>query len=389
MTAAYHAARQGRRVLLIDRKRPPGEKILLSGGGRCNVLPIVVDPASYTTDSSPHTLRKILLSWPLSEVQAFLEGPVGLRLTEDRKTGKTYPFAGGGKEVRDRLLAAAKAAGAELRTGRCVVEVAPSERRSVILEGGEGILADRVILATGGLSYPETGSDGIGLEIARRLGHSVVEAYPALVALRSRNVAHHALAGLSLEVILRIGEGQSRTEARGDFLFTHRGYSGPVVLNLAHRASRALLAGERPPITVSWGGKAEQEWKEILSAPGKKSLHGLLREELPDRLVGVLLEELGLSSRRAAELRGPERRGLVQALTTYLLTWRRTGGFDEAEVTGGGVPLAEVDPKTLESRVAPRVHFAGEVLDAFGPIGGTNFLWAFVTGKLAGEGAAG
>ena len=389
MTAAYHAARRGRRVVLIDRAKPPGAKILLSGGGRCNVLPRQVEASSYTTDSSPHTLRKILLSWPLPEVRAFLEGPVGLRLTEDRKTGKVYPFAGGGKEVRDRLLAAARGAGAELRTGRRVVDLQPDERRSVVLEDGEGILAGRVVLATGGLSYPETGSDGTGLEIARRLGHSLVEPYPALVALRSRNVAHHALAGLSLPVALRVGEGREAVEAQGDFLFTHRGYSGPVVLNLAHRAARALQAGERLPITVSWGAKSEPEWIEILSSPRGRTLRALLRQALPDRLVVLLLEELGLVSRRGAELRGPERRSLLQALTAYRLTWRRAGGFDEAEVTGGGVPLAEVDPKTLESRLSPRVHFAGEILDAFGPIGGTNFLWAFVTGKLAGEGAAG
>ena len=389
MTAAYHAARQGMRVLLVDRKRPPGAKILLSGGGRCNILPSAVDPTSYTTDSSPHTLRKILLSWPLPEVRSFLEGPIGLRLTQDRKTGKVFPFAGGGQEVRERLLSAVRQAGAELRTGASVIGVAPNERRSVLLEGGEGILATRIVLATGGLSYPETGSDGTGLEIARRLGHTIVEPYPALVPLRSRNVAHHALAGVSVEVLLRIGEGKGHAEARGAFLFTHRGYSGPVVLNLSHHASRAAQRGCRPPITVSWLGRTEKEWAAVLATPGRRTVRGLLRESLPDRLVDLILGELDLGSAGTATLDRGSRGRLLQALTSYPLPIRRAEGFDVAEVTGGGVPLAQIDPRTLESRVASRVHFCGEILDAFGPIGGTNFLWAFVTGRLAGNGAAG
>jgi hypothetical protein len=388
MTAAYYAARSGRRVLLLDRKTPPGEKILLSGGGRCNVLPRSVDPSSYTTDSSPHTLKKILLSFPLPEVRAFLEGPVGLRLVEDKKAGKVYPATGGGKEVRDRLLAAAKRAGAFVRTGTSVVDLAPKERRRVVLDRGESIVAERAVLATGGLSYPKTGSDGAGLEIARRLGHHVIEPYPALVSLRGGSPAHHRLAGLSLPVTLRLGTGKGAASSSGDFLFTHRGYSGPVVLNLAHHAARAALAGEHPPITVSWGEKTKEDWEEILSGLGKRTVRGLLKEALPDRLVDLLLEELGLLSARMATLRRDERRRLLSSLADYPLPWRRCGGFSEAEVTGGGVPLAEVDSRTLESRMAPRSYLCGEILDAFGPIGGTNFLWAFVTGRLAGEGAS-
>jgi len=387
MTAAYHAARRGGRVLLVDRKRPPGEKLLLSGGGRCNVLPQEVDPRSFTTDSSPHTLRKILLSWPLTEVRAFLEGPIRLRLTEDRRTGKVFPVTGGGREVRDRLLAAARDAGAELRAGATVVDVDPSERRSVLLQGGERLVADRVVLASGGLSYPQTGSDGLGLEIARRLGHTLVEPYPALVPLRSRDSAHHALAGVSIDALLRVGEGKGHVEARGGFLFTHRGYSGPVVLNLSHAVSRALLRGDRPSVTVSWLDRTEDDWEARLARSRRRTVRAFLEESLPDRLADLLLRETDLSDARTATLGRTDRRRLLHALVSYPLPWRRTEGFDVAEVTGGGIPLGETSPRTLESRIAPRVRFCGEILDAFGPIGGANFLWAFVTGRLAGEGA--
>jgi predicted Rossmann fold flavoprotein len=388
MTAAYHAARARCRVLLLDRNKRPGEKILLSGGGRCNILPReMVDPRSYTTDSSKNTLKNILLSWPLPEVRAFLEGPIGLRLIEQRRTGKVYPLFGGGKEVRDRLLSAVRRSGVTVRTGASVAEVSPSERRRIVLEQGETIVADRVVLATGGLSYPRTGSDGTGHRIARALGHHLVEPYPALVALRGGSVAHHSLAGLSLPVRLTVGTGRSRVQAYGNFLFTHRGYSGPVVLNLGHIAARAALSGEHPAITVSWSTMSEEDWKEALSPRGK-TVRGVLKEVLPDRLVDVLLAEIGLSTAKLATLRREERGRLISSLVSYPLPWKHSGGWSEAEVTGGGVSLSEVDPTTLQSRVTPSLYLCGEILDAFGPIGGTNFLWAFVTGKLAGEGAA-
>ncbi|MCD5416703.1 aminoacetone oxidase family FAD-binding enzyme [Candidatus Bipolaricaulota bacterium] len=388
MVAAYHAARAGCRVILLDRNRRPGEKILLSGGGRCNILPReTVDPSSYTTDSSPHTMRKILSSWPLPEVRSFLEGPVGLRLIEQRRTGKVYPLFGGGEEVRDRLLAAVRRSTVVVRTGKRVIEISPSERRRVVLEEGEAIVADRVVLSTGGVSYPRTGSDGAGHEIARALGHHLVEPYPALVALRGGNAAHHDLAGLSIYARLTAGSGKTRVQAQGDFLFTHRGYSGPVVLNIAHVAARAALADEHVPITVAWGRMNEQDWEEAL-VPSGKTVRGTLKEVLPDRLIDLLLAELNLSTAKLATLRRDDRKRLLSALLSYPLPWRRSGGWNEAEVTGGGVSLGDIDPRSLESRVVPGLYLCGEILDAFGPIGGTNFLWAFVTGKLAGEGAA-
>ncbi len=388
MIAAYHAARSGSRVLIIDRMRPPGQKILLSGGGRCNILPLrLVDPSAYVSDSSVNILKKIILSWPLAEVRAFLSGPIGLKLIDKRKTGKVFPLFGGGEEVRNHMLAVVRQSGVEVRTGSAVVDIQPSQRRSVVLENGDSIVAERVILATGGMSYPQTGSDGTGFEIARRLGHSIVDPYPALVSLRGGSPAHHQLAGLSIPVTLSTGEGRSRLSVCGDFLFTHRGYSGPAVLNIAHVAARAADADESPKIEVAWSDRGAEEWEEIL-APSGKTVRGVLKESLPDRLVDLLLDELELTNARLATLTRVDRKRLIAALTHYPLPWRRAGGWNEAEVTGGGVALSEVEPRTMRSRIVPQLYFCGEILDAFGPIGGTNFLWSFVTGKLAGKGAA-
>jgi len=387
LIAAIRAARRGAHTALIDRMDEPGRKIVLSGGGRCNILPLRADPAAYTTDSSPNTLRKILRSWPLDEVRAFLDQEIGLTLGEESGTGKLFPTDGGGRGVLERLLAAVRDAGARLMTGRTVRSIEPGTPHRLRGDDGVEIRASKVLLATGGLSYPRTGSDGLGLRMARDLGHAIVEPYPALVALRGRSPAHRELAGLSVPVVLTVGEGKEAVRLTGDFLFTHRGYSGPAVMNVAHLAARAERAGRPLSIVVSWGGGKGEKWAERLS-PGRRTVRRVLREEIPERLVLSLLSELDLLDARTATLSKDDRRRLIDALTAYPLPWTSTAGFDEAEVTGGGVRLSEVDPRTLESRIVPGLHLCGEILDAFGPIGGHNFLWAFVTGKLAGDGAA-
>jgi len=387
MTAAIYAARAGARTLLLEGGPEVGRKILLSGGGRCNVLPTAVDPRTFVTDGSLHTLRKILLSWPLDEVRAFLEGAIGLRLIDQKRTGKVFPAEGGGAAVRERLLGAVRRSGVSVSPRSKVVEIRPDQRRRVVLQGGDRIVAERVIVATGGRSYPATGSDGSGFEIVAQLCHTVITPYPALVSLRTAEAGHRALAGISVPVRLTIGEGASRRTETGDFLFTHRGYSGPVVLNCAHVAARGALRGEHPPVRAAWLGRTAEEWAELLGA-SDLTVRRALREILPRRLADRLLEEVPLPDERAAVLSRGDRNRLLSALAAYRLPWSKVGGFEEAEATGGGVSLEEVDSRTLRSRIVPRVFFCGEVLDSFGPIGGTNFLWAFVTGRLAGTAAA-
>ncbi len=382
LTAAYFAARAGARVILLDRRNPPAQKIRISGGGRCNILPAHVDSSAYTTDSSPYIVRNILRAFPLAEAWAFLTGPIGLDLFQERE--KVYPH-GGGEEAQRRFIAAVRHYGAVLRTPADVIGV---KKGHIILKTGEKVLAARIILATGGMSYPRTGSDGTGYKIARRLGHTVIDPYPALVALRGGTEAHHALAGVSVPVRLTVGTSKAQQKGEGDFLFTHRGYSGPVVLNLGHIAARARMRGEHPSITVTWNRMGEDDWEEVLSPTGK-TVRGRLREFLPIRLVDLLLNETDIdNNEKLAQLRRGARRRLVAALSAYPLPWTGTEGFGRAEVTGGGVDLREIDPKTMRSRVHPWLYLCGEILDAFGPIGGNNFLWAFATGKLAGVGAA-
>lgn len=395
----------GARIVVVERSRDGGRKILISGGGRCNVLPSRLDPAHYVTASSPNTLRKLLLSWPLPEQRAFFEEELGIPLALEPETGKLFPVSNRARDVRDALVDAAREAGAHLLFQRSVEGLGhpagagdgdgmPTDPAQAVwqvtLDGGEVLRTRRVILASGGLSVPATGSDGTGLRLVEWLGHTVHPTYPALTPLLADPPVHGHLAGVSLPVTLRAPgagkrRGEGRPEAEGGFLFTHRGYSGPSVLNLSHFAVQAREQSRPQPVTVAWTGDDAETWDGRLQEAGSGPVTSLLRRHLPQRLADHLLEEAGIPADRSlARLRRDERRRLAELLGAFPLPWTGDEGYRKAEVTGGGVALNEVDPRTMESRVAPGLHLCGEILDAFGPIGGYNFAWAWATGRSAG-----
>jgi predicted Rossmann fold flavoprotein len=378
-------------VALLERTRDGGRKILISGGGRCNVLPSALDESRFVTDSSANTLRLILRSWPLQEQIRFFDERLGLQLTREAESGKLFPRSNKARDVRDALLREASRLGATLRFG---VEVTGIERCSlgarwsVSVAGEAPLEADAVVLATGGLSVPQTGSDGTGLRIAAALGHEMHPTYPALTPLTANAPAHAALAGISGTVTLRATEARRRWETTGGFLFTHRGYSGPTVLDLSHLAVRARLEGRAQELTVQWTSEDAAAWDAALQQGGTVHVGTLVRRALPERLAAMILTSAQVEgSTPVAQLRREERRRLVEALTAMPLPWTGDEGYRKAEVTGGGVALSEIDPRTMESRREAGLFLCGEMLDAFGPIGGYNFLWAWVTGRAAGIGA--
>ena len=390
--AAISAAEDGRPVLLLESTDNGGRKIVISGGGRCNVLPSRASAAQFVTASSPNTLRKILLSWPLAEQRRFFEETLGIPLALEEETGKLFPVSNRSRDVRDGLYDFARRRGVEIAFSTRVSALKPpaGDRPWRLETSGGEIRAASVILATGGLSVPASGSDGAGLRIAERLGHTIHPTYPALTPLVCDPPRHAHLAGISLSVGLDAPLGRGRFSTRGGFLFTHRGYSGPAVLDVSHLAVRSLQDGARPQeIFVRWTDASAEEWDRRLRDGGAGVVGPLLRRHLPDRLADQLLLEASVDPARAlAELRREERAALVAVLTRYLLPWTGDEGYKKAEVTGGGVALSEVDPRTLESRLRPGLYLCGEMLDAFGPIGGYNFLWAWATGRAAGLGAA-
>ena len=409
--AAIFAARSGRshvrsglRVLLLERTRDGGRKILMSGGGRCNVLPSAIEPSQFVTASSPHTLKKLLLSWPLQEQRRFFEEELDLPLALEPETGKLFPVSNKSRDVRDRLRDMAERDGAELRFDSYVTGLEAESRTlgkadatahpdqaawRIRLQGGAEIRAARVVIATGGLSVPATGSDGTGLDLVRRLGHTIHDTYPALTPLTAEPHRYAALTGISLPVTIEAPGPKRKLVTSGGFLFTHKGYSGPAVLNVSHLAVLSRRSGGDPQkIYVRWTTSDGEQWDRILRQ-GEGTLLGLLRPHLPARLAETLLEVAGIDGRtQRSRLRREERLRLVEALTRHALPWTGDEGYKRAEVTGGGVALNEIDPRTMESRLCPGLFLCGEILDAFGPIGGYNFAWAWATGRAAGLGAA-
>jgi predicted Rossmann fold flavoprotein len=275
----------------------------------------------------------------------------------------------------------AESRAATLQFNTTVTGVAPAERGFTLDTSSGPIHCDRVVLATGGLSVPATGSDGIGLRIARELGHEIVETYPALTPLVAGSDRHAALSGVSLPVRLRAKDAGRPIEAQGGFLFTHRGYSGPCVLDISHVTTR----GDSPSIRVQWSPLSSRQWEELFTNTPDIAITTVLSRHLPLRLGEQLLLEAGLPlDRRTSSLKRSERVALIEALTSYVLPWTGNEGYKKAEVTGGGIRLTEVDSKTLESRKVKGLYLCGEMLDAFGPIGGHNFSWAWATGRAAG-----
>jgi predicted Rossmann fold flavoprotein len=387
--AAISAASAGADTVLLERTADGGRKILISGGGRCNILPAQLDESRFVTDSSTATLRKIVRSWPLAEQIAFFERELMLPLVEETESGKLFPASHRARDVRDGLLALAGRRGARFCPNASVTSASPTARGwKVELESGTPLEADAVILATGGLSVPRTGSDGRGLQIAEQLGHTLHPTYAALTPLTATPPPFGHLAGISLPVTITARDGRRTATATGGFLFTHHGYSGPAVLDVSHVAVRADPEPSAQ-IRVRWTGLDESAWEAALRPDGSRTVLGTLRGRLPERLALALLGVAGVDpARPLAQLRRGERLRFVETLVRGVLPWTGHEGYKKAEVTGGGVSLAEIDPRTMESRRHRGLFLCGEMLDAFGPIGGYNFLWAWVTGRAAGLGAA-
>jgi predicted Rossmann fold flavoprotein len=395
----------GRRIVVLESASKPGAKILISGGGRCNVTNAAVSAGDFA-GSSPAAIAKVLRRFDVAETRRFFQA-LGVELKEEPR-GKLFPVGDRARTVLDALLAALAAAGATLQRGARVERIERQDRADgkpgdFRLAGDFGaVTAARVVLATGGMSLPETGSDGHGYALARALGHTTTAAiFPALVplclpgdhflgALRGVSVPEAALE-------LRSSTGRRLRTDKGPLLLTHFGLSGPVVLD----ASRHFLAARRDDPGVSL---AVSFWPDVTTTTSDldRELTGLrpaqalahLKRALPERLARALLAAAAAAAGAAESalppaepLRREVRQALARAVTDLALPIAADRGFRYAEVTAGGVPLAEVDLATMESRRVPGLYFTGEILDVDGRIGGFNFQWAWASGYTAGVAA--
>jgi predicted Rossmann fold flavoprotein len=388
LTAAIFARRSApnARIVLLDGAPRIGAKILISGGGRCNVTHDVVTRDDF--NGNRNSIAKVLRTFTVDETVAWF-AELGVTMKRE-ETGKLFPTTDRARTVLDALLAACD--GVEIRTNARVVSCefgghrpskAAAAAAALQIASGESIDARRVILATGGRSVPKTGSDGSGYALARSLGHTVGEVFPALVPLVLEDGQWMTkLSGTSLdaELSVRTDNGRVLVRHRGSMLFTHFGLSGPVVLDISRHwiASRGLLFANFLP------GNTFESIEATLVHETRRNpratVASVLRGRVPERLLNAIAGEPVPLAKVAKE----ERRRIVRAFVDVPIPVIRDRGFDYAEVTADGVPLSEVELSTMASRRCDGLYLCGEILDVDGRIGGYNFQWAWASGRLAG-----
>ena len=392
LMAAIWAGRSGRPAVVLDGARVLGAKILVSGGGRCNVTHDHVDERDYA-GSSPAAIRRVLrrLDVPRT-IEFFADLGVALKREE---TGKLFPVTDQARTVLDALLTGARDVGAELRHPWRVEGIERVEGGGYRVRAEQGdLLARRVILATGGRSLPRSGSDGVGLAMAEALGHgSTPHLVPALVGLTvAEGCFVRELSGLATNARLEVRSGSGRRlhALTGATLCTHFGLSGPGPMDISRYWQLALLDDPGATLVVSWLPEETPEALDgALQGLGGTSVSRHLGQRLPARLARALCALAEVDPNATGHtLRREERRALVRAVLETPLPVTGTRGWSNAEATAGGVPLTEVQLDTMESRVAPGLFLCGEVLDVDGRIGGYNFQWAWASGYVAGVGAA-
>ena len=396
LMAAGTAAAGGTRVVLLERMDRVGLKLGLTGKGRCNLtnlLPVRQMLPHY--GAAARFLRPSLGGFCNRTLIAFFE-ELGVPTVVERG-GRVFPQATNAPGVARALRRWVRGTGVRIVTGARVERILVEKSRVIGAWAGDDFYrGDCVILATGGMSYPRTGSTGDGFRLAAELGHSVVPLRPALVPLQVP-AEHWArdLAGLALKNVRvqALAAGRDLGNEFGEMLFTHTGVSGPIVLTLSRVVVDALRAGL--PVELSIDLKPALDVRKLdrrllreLDAAGRRQIGGLLKNLLPRRLVSVCLAAIGIPfDRRADQCTREERRRLLGWLKAVPVEISEPGPAEEAIVTAGGVSLKEVEPKSMASRLVRGLYFAGEILDIDADTGGYNLQAAFSTGRQAGQAA--
>jgi predicted Rossmann fold flavoprotein len=334
----------------------------------------------------------VLSAFPAAEAAAFFR-EIGVALHEE-PGGKLFPDTNRARTVVDALLREAGRAGVHIETNRRVTGVERAGDGFRLATSRGPLEARRLVIATGGLSIPKSGSDGAGYAFARALGHSVVRTTPALAPLVVDGGFHAELKGASLPVEIAVfADGRKPQRVRGPLLFTHFGVSGPAALDASRFWHRASVEGRGVRVALSFlpdeTFESADAWlvAEARKAP-RRSVEATLAQRLPAALAESLVRHQRLEGTPLGRFGRDERRALVHALVEQPLAVRDSRGYNYAEVTSGGVALDEVKAATLESRLVPGLHFVGEILDVDGRIGGFNFQWAWSSGFVAGRALA-
>jgi predicted Rossmann fold flavoprotein len=385
---AINSCQPGKKILLLEKKSSPGRKLLISGSGHCNITH-GGDISAFFDHYGGHGrfLRPALLSFTNLDLISFFAAR-GLAMAED-KNGKVFPESMRSRDVLNILVEECRSKNISLECGCDVLSVNREGDGFLICCTRRAFKSRILVIATGGRSYPATGSTGDGYGFAADLGHSIVETAPALVPVFVKDYPFSELSGLSFPNLnISLYRQKRIVEAKGDLLFTHQGLSGPVILDLSRHIrpgdtlKLSFLPEEMRPAMHEWlMKKAGEEGARKLGAVLAASPY---LEHLPTRLIKRILELQKIpADMGSAHLSREMRQLLVERLAGFPMVVTRLGGYDQAMVTRGGVELLEVNPKTMESRLVKGLFLIGEVLDIDGDTGGYNLQAAFSTAMLA------
>ena len=390
MMAAITARKSGKEVVILERKDRILKKVLITGNGRCNITNVNANISNYF-GKNISSVENILNSFNPQDTMDFFNG-LGIICNEENR-GKVYPLSGQASSVVDALRFEAERLGIKIETEFYVRKIEKEGFKfKIYSEDRKKIEAGRVIIAAGGQSYPELGSNGSGFELAKELGHSVTKLSPSIVQLKTEKHQVKGLQGIKTDVaVTAYGDNKKICTYDGELLFTDYGISGNVVFNI----SFVMPLYKNVEFEIDFMEKFDyNELYEILKERKKMMSHltmenyfnGMINKKLGQFLSKVSgIEKL---SKPVKDLNDSEIRKLCTVLKKYRIKILDTTGFKNAQVTAGGVSLDEVNSETLESKIVKGLYFSGEVLDVYGECGGFNLQWAWASGYIAGKNAA-
>lgn len=393
MMAAGRAGELGARVLLLEKNSKLGNKLLITGKGRCNISNTIKDTRKIVKQFGENGkfLFSALNVFSTEDTVSFFES-LGLATKEERG-GRIFPENDSAEEVLDSLLKYLEKGKVEVRTNIIVKDFLLEEKKisRLLTFSGEEIVADNYLIATGGKSYPGTGSTGDGYIWAEKMGHKIVNPVPSLTPIILKEPYIKELEGLSLKnVQISLMKDKKKLDSQfGEAIFTEDGMSGPVIMDLSknvslyQNADLKILIDFKPVLDFSdLDKRILKDFQENNNKIFKNSLDGLL----PQKLIPIIVKLSGIKEDKKVNLVSrDERKRLVHLLKEFTLEVRGVRGFPKAIVTSGGISLGEVDPKTMKSKIVPNLYFVGEVLDLDGPTGGYNLQVCWSTGFCAGN----
>lgn len=394
MMAAISAAQSGKKVVLVEKNPKLGVKLLLTGGGRCN-LTHIEEKRSFCSrfGKDGDFLLSPFSVFGVKETMEFFEkNGVELMTQGD----KVYPASEKAKDVLSVLISSMKKNKVNILLSSTVQEIKKEEKRivSVVLSNGKELMADKYIICTGGKSYPVTGSTGEGFFWAKRLGHSVNDLKPALTPVETKEEWTKTLQGISLEgvSVSLVQNGKTVKEEKGEILFTHFGLSGPLILNISRTIGDLMAKGRVKIVIDLLPGIIEESDKYLQKILGKnRNKHVLkcLSDFFPEKLSSFIMNFSGVSlEKKPNYLTKEERERMVRFMKNIEFSAVGLLGFDRAMATHGGISLKEIDSKTMRSKLIDNLYFAGEAIDLDGPSGGYNLQLCWTTGYVAGQNAA-